>query len=304
MKRREIKKTAKKLLKGNWKVAILNLIIISVLTSVISQGILTVIGAGSSFTMIESVIEGNVYDSTVMAEPTITASLLSLLISTLVGLISSLMYAGYAWNILDRIDGAKLSIEGMFQTFRKERIFKTTGLIIVMSILIMLWSLLFIIPGIIKSYSYSQALNIMRDNPTISIMDALDQSRKMMKGKKWSFFLLQLSFIWLYIVPFLVYALILFGSVQTIEARLDAGPNEGIAIIIGFLLLFLVFVFLALVLSFYIEPYRRTAQQVFYRTLTDGDTFDPFHPDYHEKDNQDEKYNEDYEGRQLDDVDF
>lgn len=302
MERREIKRAAKKLLKGNWKVAILNLIIISVLTGAVSQVIFTLLGTGSSITMIDSVLQGNLSDPMMTAETSVTTSVLTSLISILVGFISGLLYAGYAWNILDMIDGAKLSIEGMFQTFRRERIFKTTGLIIVTSILIMLWSLLLIIPGILKSYSYSQALNIMKDNPSVSIMDALEQSRKMMKGKKWKYFLLQLSFIWWYIVPFVVYALIILGSTKTINARIEAGPNEGIAIIIGFILLFLVIMLFVILISFYIEPYRTTAQQIFYRTLTDGDAYDPEHPHTYNEDS--DQYEEEYEGKQLDDVDF
>lgn len=301
MERREIKRTAKKLLKGNWKVAILNLIIISVLTGAISQVILTVLGTGSSLTMIESVIEGNQIDPTMAVGPSVSASLLTSLVSILVGFISGLLYAGYAWNILDMIDGAKLSIEGMFQTFKKERIFKTTGLIIVTSILIMLWSLLLIVPGIIKSFSYSQALNLMKDDPSISIMDALDQSRKLMKGNKWNYFLLQLSFIWWYIVPFVIFSLLLLGSIQTISSAINNEASNGIAVIIGFILLFLAVMLFVVLISFYIEPYRTTAQQVFYRTLTDGADYDPEHP----ADRTDEiKQYDEYEGNQLDDTDF
>ncbi|SDQ11187.1 DUF975 family protein [Carnobacterium viridans] len=298
MERREIKRTAKKLLKGNWKVAILNLIIISVLTGAISQGIFTLIGSGSSFTMIDSVMQGNLDNSTMAVEPTITASLLTSLVSILVSFVSGLLNAGYAWNILDMVDGAKLTIEGMFQTFKKERIFKTTGLIIVTTILIMLWSLLFIIPGIIKSYSYSQALNLMKDNPSISIMEALDQSREMMKGNKWKFFLLQLSFLLWYIVPFVLFGLFTLGSIQTITARLEASPNEGIFVILGFLLAFLAILLFVILISFFIEPYRVTSQQVFYRSLTDSDVYNT------ERKKGDNQYNEDYEGKQLDDVDF
>ncbi|MBT2731328.1 DUF975 family protein [Carnobacterium sp. ISL-102] len=299
MERREIKRTAKKLLKGNWKVAILNLIIISVLTGATSQIILTILGTGDSMTMIESVLEGNLNDSRMIAGPSVTAGLLSTLVSILVGFISSLLYAGYAWNILDMIDGAKLSIEGMFQTFKRERIFKTTGLIVVTAVLIALWSLLLIIPGIIKTYSYSQALNLMKDDPSISIMDALDQSRKLMKGKKWNYFLLQLSFIWWYILPVVIYTLIVLGSIRTISASMETSTNEGIAIIVGFVLLFLVVILFVILISFYVEPYRTTAQQVFYRTLTDGDTYDPIQSINHAEDNS--QYNDAYKDSRLDD---
>jgi uncharacterized membrane protein len=61
-----------------------------------------------------------------------------------------------------------------------------------------LWSILFVIPGIVKSYAYSMTFFIMRDNPSISAYDAIKESEKMMKGYKMKAFLLDLSFIgWL-----------------------------------------------------------------------------------------------------------
>ena len=71
------------------------------------------------------------------------------------------------------------------------------------TIFIMLWSCLFIIPGIIAAFRYSMAFYILADNPEMSGMDALNKSKEMMKGHKWEFFLLQLSFIgWCLLVPF------------------------------------------------------------------------------------------------------
>ena len=63
------------------------------------------------------------------------------------------------------------------------------------SIFIMLWSCLFIIPGIIAAFRYSMAFYILADNPEMSGMEALKASKQMMKGHKMEFFLLQLSFL-------------------------------------------------------------------------------------------------------------
>lgn len=63
------------------------------------------------------------------------------------------------------------------------------------TIFIMLWSCLFVIPGIIAAYRYSMAFYILADNPKMSGMDALKASKQMMKGHKMEFFLLQLSFL-------------------------------------------------------------------------------------------------------------
>lgn len=59
----------------------------------------------------------------------------------------------------------------------------------------LLWTLLFIIPGIIAAFRYSQAYFILRDNPDIGVMEAINESKQIMKGNKWRFFVLQLTFI-------------------------------------------------------------------------------------------------------------
>ena len=58
-----------------------------------------------------------------------------------------------------------------------------------------LWSMLFIIPGIIKSYSYWMVPYLTADNPNLSASRAFEISKKTMKGDKWHTFVLQLSFI-------------------------------------------------------------------------------------------------------------
>lgn len=62
-------------------------------------------------------------------------------------------------------------------------------------IFIFLWSLLFIIPGIIKSFSYSMAFYILAENPHMSAIDALNESKRIMEGHKMEYFILSLSFI-------------------------------------------------------------------------------------------------------------
>ena len=63
-----------------------------------------------------------------------------------------------------------------------------------------LWSLLFVIPGIVKSYSYAMAPYILQDDSKKDWKTCLDESRAMMKGYKWKLFCLDLSFIGWYIV--------------------------------------------------------------------------------------------------------
>ncbi len=63
------------------------------------------------------------------------------------------------------------------------------------SIFIFLWSLLFIIPGIIKGYSYRMIPYILADDPYMSFTEAKERSIAMMDGEKWDTFVLDLSFI-------------------------------------------------------------------------------------------------------------
>lgn len=73
-----------------------------------------------------------------------------------------------------------------------------TGLLV--TLFTFLWSLLFIIPGIVKSYSYAMTYFIKNDKPGITGQQAITESRNMMKGHKMELFLLDLSFIGWYIV--------------------------------------------------------------------------------------------------------
>lgn len=68
----------------------------------------------------------------------------------------------------------------------------------------LLWSFLFVIPGIIKSYSYSMTYYILSDHPEYTPTEAITASRQMMDGYKWKSFILDLSFIGWYFVGALV----------------------------------------------------------------------------------------------------
>ncbi len=64
-----------------------------------------------------------------------------------------------------------------------------------MELFTFLWSLLFVIPGIIKSYSYAMTPYILVDQPEVDAREALKRSMRMMDGHKWELFVFQLSFI-------------------------------------------------------------------------------------------------------------
>ena len=76
-----------------------------------------------------------------------------------------------------------------------EKFGKALGLFLFRGLFIVLWSLLFIIPGIIAAIRYSQAFFILADNPEKGIRQCMNESKAMMKGNCGKMFLLSLSFI-------------------------------------------------------------------------------------------------------------
>ena len=72
-----------------------------------------------------------------------------------------------------------------------------------MGIFVFLWTLLLVIPGIIKAFAYALVPYILADKPELSANEAINLSMKMMKGHKFDLFYLQLSFIgWAFVSVF------------------------------------------------------------------------------------------------------
>lgn len=97
-------------------------------------------------------------------------------------------------------------IEDVIYGFRDDNFLRSFVAYILVSICTFLWSLLLIIPGIIKALAYSQTFYILADHPKMEAADAQKLSMAMMKGHKWEYFVLQLSFI-----PWHIAAVFTFG---------------------------------------------------------------------------------------------
>ena len=89
---------------------------------------------------------------------------------------------GQSGDFRDILDG--------FQFF-----FKVVLLSIVIAVLIFLWSMLFLFPGLVASYRYRQAYYILLDAPEKSVMQCIRESKQLMAGHKLDLFLVDLSFI-------------------------------------------------------------------------------------------------------------
>lgn len=157
-------------LKGKWGLAVLGTLLFFLLTT-IPAAILDSIFGGDS------------------VAPSGISTIYSLLIS-------GPMTLGYAMFAISIFRRRATSAAEVFYGF--ERFGKAFGLYIVTSLFIILWSLLLIVPGIIAAIRYSMSFYILADNPEIGIMAAIEESKRIMKGNKWKFFCLNLSFIgWL-----------------------------------------------------------------------------------------------------------
>jgi len=85
-----------------------------------------------------------------------------------------------------------------------------------------LWSLLFVIPGIIKGYAYSMAFYIKNDQPELGWKECIQKSQKMMKGHKMELFIQDLSFIgWAIVGAFCLGIGTLWVTVYEFQARAE-----------------------------------------------------------------------------------
>jgi uncharacterized membrane protein len=108
-------------------------------------------------------------------------------------IISGPLMLGYYGYFVRKIRGEPVGLNNLFDGFA---LFGRSFLLFLLqNIFLFLWTLLFIIPGIVKGLSYSMAFFILRDNPSINALDAINASKKMMDGHKAELFRLYLGFI-------------------------------------------------------------------------------------------------------------
>lgn len=161
--------------------------------------------------------------STVLLLTLVYSLLLSALSSFGIGilLLGGVLTLGFSSALLSLIRTGATRIEFLFDGFKQDLGAQIVAYIL-QSLFTMLWTLLFIIPGIVKTFSYSMTFYILRDNPGISGSEAIERSRKMMDGHKFELFCLQLSFIgWilLSILTFGIGTIFLMPYMETAKAE-------------------------------------------------------------------------------------
>lgn len=160
-------------------------------------------------------------------------------IDLLLNFMTWLLYAGFVVFVLRMIRQQQNSLWNLMDGF--QNFLKIICLNILTGIFTALWSLLFIIPGIIAAYRYRQALYLLLDHPEMGIMECIRESKRLMVGHKAELFILDLSFIgWalLSIIPFVsVYTLPYTESTYALYYSMlreqdaargqDRGPDPG-----------------------------------------------------------------------------
>lgn len=108
-------------------------------------------------------------------------------------LLGGLVSVGICTFTMNLAKNKKARINDLFSNFNIY--LKTLGLYLLMLLIVGIGYILFIIPGIILTLMLSQSLYILNDDNEKTITQCIKESANLMKGHKWEFFVLQLSFI-------------------------------------------------------------------------------------------------------------
>lgn len=119
---------------------------------------------------------------------------------------------------LNLAKGKEVEVGDIFEHF--DITFRAVWLNILISVFTALWSLLFFIPGLVKSLSYSAAPYILAVNPDITASEALARSMRLMNGHKMEFFILQLSFFGWHFLTTITFGLACFYVIPYLNATI------------------------------------------------------------------------------------
>lgn len=176
-KNSKIRSTALDALSGNWGTAVLLMVVYYVCSMIVVYSLTGVLSAFSQ-----------------------TMGMLGNLSSIL---LLPMFFALYAAFLRFRRK-EEAGVQTLFAFYKNQKVW---ALELLKYIYIILWTLLLIIPGIVKAYSYAMSEYILYDNPNIGADDAIKRSMEMMKGKKFKLFLLDLSFIGWFILAMLTFGI-------------------------------------------------------------------------------------------------
>lgn len=147
-----------------------------------------------------SLIAENPNYQSILENPEYSPVLLTALFSIFVFSVLFNLFVGYPilvgmdrFFMENRISGSK--VERVFWVFKSGNYLNVIKIMFLLNLKVLLWSFLFIIPGIIKSYEYFMVPYILAENPGIDSKRAFELSKKMTDDEKFDIFILGLSFI-------------------------------------------------------------------------------------------------------------
>ncbi|MBQ6893533.1 MAG: DUF975 family protein [Clostridia bacterium] len=196
MDRSQLKKLSWEQIQGKiWKLFLISLIVFAIVLAVesavlgaisvpliISTGLtdLAIAGAITAEEITELVID------LMESASDMSSSVVSVFLAAPFNLAIAMIY-------INITNGIEPQIADTFKGFKKY--WKAVGVYFFIELFTSLWALLFIIPGIVKWYSYSMAPYILAENPEMGPLDAIRKSKEMMDGHKGDLFGLHISFI-------------------------------------------------------------------------------------------------------------
>ena len=202
-------------LKGKYWKAFFVILVLGLLTSIGTS----LVTCSQNLTELVNMVEPSEMDSTmvigalVITGAALVIAIIGFIISTFVG---NAAEVGLAYYFIKNTD-SKPSFKDAFSGFQV-KYGRNIGAILVMGIKLVLWTLLFIIPGIIKSYEYAMIPYILADDPEITSKDAFKKSKQMMNGNKWRLFKLEFSFIGWFILCVLTLGIGTFFLIPYVNA--------------------------------------------------------------------------------------
>lgn len=110
-------------------------------------------------------------------------------------LIMNPLSLGYSMSMLRLLDSQNTNCVANTVGYALSDYGKKVGTLLYMNVVIFLWSLLLLIPGIIASFTYAMVPYIISDNPQLGVREAMQLSKRMMEGHRLDLFILYLSFI-------------------------------------------------------------------------------------------------------------
>ena len=246
----DFRKIARDALFGNWKVAVLTGFVASLIGGTTTDSSVNFSSNNNSST--DTLNELPLGDAGELIVPIILSlgAILAIwaLALLIIGGAAKLGYVKFNLNLIDRKPAA---FSDLFSCFN--RLGDGICMNLLMALYIFLWTLLFIIPGIIKTYSYAMTPYILAEHPEMRANQAITESRRIMSGNKWRLFCLRFSFIgWalLCVLPmFVLLPLVMIGV---------AGFVLWVIVSFGALIGGLLF----------LTPYQEAAQAAFYREIS------------------------------------